>query len=145
VARVVPLPAARDDATIRRRRRARLLLIDTMGWPACRCIPTRQCRRPEPDVTAQFHWLAPGSDWLLVGAVAPVAPMASSADRRVWSVDGQLWHPGWPAALAARSSELTRGSTPRAQQAKRAGNEGPGGLPDGSEGRAPARVQPMRA
>jgi acyl-CoA thioesterase len=70
-----------------------LLLIDTMGWPAtCRAHPPdRGYIAPSLDVTAQFHRLAPESDWLLVDAAAPVAADALIGGQvRIWSSDGRL-------------------------------------------------------
>jgi acyl-CoA thioesterase-2 len=70
-----------------------LLLIDTMGWPAtCRAYPRDNGYvAPSLDVTAQFHRLAPDSEWLLVDATAPVAAHGLiGAQARVWSADGRL-------------------------------------------------------
>jgi acyl-CoA thioesterase len=70
-----------------------LLLVDTMGWPAtCRAYPRDSgYLAPSLDVTAQFHRLAPESDWLLVDAAAPVAAHGLIGGQvRVWSVDGRL-------------------------------------------------------
>lgn len=70
-----------------------LLLIDTMGWPAaCRAHPHESGYvAPSLDVNAQFHRLAPGCEWLLAEAVAPVAADGLiGGQARVWSSDGRL-------------------------------------------------------
>jgi acyl-CoA thioesterase II len=71
-----------------------LLLIDTMGWPAaCRAYDPDGLTHiaPSLDVTAQFHRLAPDSEWLLCDAAAPVATDGLvGSQSRVWSADGRL-------------------------------------------------------
>lgn len=70
-----------------------LLLIDTMGWPAaCQAHPPNSgFIAPSLDVNVHFHRLVPGSEWLLVDAVSPVAQHGLIAGHaRVWSTDGQL-------------------------------------------------------
>jgi acyl-CoA thioesterase II len=90
-----------------------LLLIDTMGWPAaCRAYPHNNgYLAPSLDVTAQFHRLAPGSDWLLVDAVAPVAAHGLiGGQARVWSVDGHLLASGGGQLLCRPAPLLSGGS-----------------------------------
>jgi acyl-CoA thioesterase-2 len=51
-----------------------LLLIDTLGWPAASLAHTgSEYIAPSLDVTAWFHRLAPGEEWLMVEHRGPVA------------------------------------------------------------------------
>jgi acyl-CoA thioesterase len=64
-----------------------------MGWPAaCQAHPRDSGYvAPSIDVTAQFHRLDPGSEWLLVDMVAPVgAHGLIGGQARIWSADGKL-------------------------------------------------------
>lgn len=70
-----------------------LLLIDTMGWPAAvraHADPV-DLIAPNLDVSASFHRLDPGSEYLFVESVAPVADDGLiGASTRVWSESGRL-------------------------------------------------------
>ena len=70
-----------------------VILIDTMVWPAA-CQPyvhDTPYVAPSIDATVRFHRPAPGSDWLLCDAAAPVAADGLiGGQASVWSVDGRL-------------------------------------------------------
>jgi acyl-CoA thioesterase-2 len=70
-----------------------LILLDTMSWPAVRSAYVEQPAfiAPSLDVSAQFHALAPESDWLLCETTAEIARDGLIGYRsRVWSEDRQL-------------------------------------------------------
>jgi acyl-CoA thioesterase len=70
-----------------------LILLDTMSWPAVRAAYVEQpgFMAPSLDVSAQFHALAPESDWLLCETTAEIAREGLIGYRsRVWSEDRQL-------------------------------------------------------
>jgi acyl-CoA thioesterase len=70
-----------------------LILLDTMSWPAVRAAYVEQPAwlAPSLDVSAQFHALAPESDWLLCETSAEIAREGLIGYRsRVWSEDRHL-------------------------------------------------------
>jgi acyl-CoA thioesterase len=71
-----------------------LLLIDTLTWPAnCRAYRDEEVVyiAPSLDVNVCFHAAAPGDEWLLVDATAPVASGGLICGRaEVWSTGGRL-------------------------------------------------------
>lgn len=71
-----------------------LLLLDTMCWPAAVKPYMRDeltHLAPSLDVAAQFHQLAPGDEWLLCDAAAPVAAGGLiGANSRIWTRNGRL-------------------------------------------------------
>jgi len=70
-----------------------LILLDTMSWPAVRSAYVEQpvFIAPSLDVSAQFHALAPESDWLLCETTAEKACDGLIGYRsRVWSRERQL-------------------------------------------------------
>jgi acyl-CoA thioesterase-2 len=70
-----------------------LILLDTMSWPAVRSahVEPPAFIAPSLDVSAQFHALAPESDWLLCETTAEIARDGLIGFRsRVWSQDRQL-------------------------------------------------------
>ena len=90
---LVPLPAAArfQDPFLDAARC--LILLDTMSWPAVRAAYVEQPAylAPSLDVSAQFHALAPESDWLLCETTAEIARDGLIGYRsRVWSEDRHL-------------------------------------------------------
>jgi acyl-CoA thioesterase len=70
-----------------------LILLDTMSWPAVRSAYVEQPAylAPSLDVSAQFHALAPESEWLLCETSAEIAREGLIGFRsRVWSEDRHL-------------------------------------------------------
>jgi acyl-CoA thioesterase len=85
-------PQARFDDPFLDAARA-LILLDTMSWPAYRAGHPDEPSfiAPSLDVAAQFHELAPGSDWLLCETHADVARDGLIGYRsRVWSSGRRL-------------------------------------------------------
>ena len=92
-----------------------LLLLDTLGWPAAVRAHAQPMEflAPSLDVSAQFHRLAPESEWLYLEVSAQVAADGLiGCSGRSWSADGAL--------LASAGSQLVcRPGDPRARVPKR--------------------------
>jgi len=70
-----------------------LILLDTMSWPAVRnrYVESPAVIAPSLDLHAQFHALAPDSEWLLCEASAEIAQDGLIGFRsRVWSQERRL-------------------------------------------------------
>jgi acyl-CoA thioesterase-2 len=88
-----------------------LILLDTMSWPAVRSAYVEQPAflAPSLDVSAQFHTLAPESEWLLCETTAEIAREGLIGYRsRVWSEDRHLLASGAGQLLCRPAPEGVR-------------------------------------